>query len=55
MNLRRTLSTVILQAAIPATAWAGYKVNVTAPQGFADGFLRIIIVTTACVQGLNRR
>jgi hypothetical protein len=50
MNLRRTLSTVILQAAIPATPWAGYKVKVTASQGFGDGFPRITIFTTACLR-----
>jgi hypothetical protein len=54
-SLRRTLSTVILLAVIPAMAWAGYRVNVTAPQGFADGIFRIAFVPVECGGGLNCR
>lgn len=55
MRLRRVAPTLVLLVLVPASASAGYKVNVTAPDGFAEGLSRVAIVTTECGEGLNCR
>lgn len=40
---------------IAAPLWAGYKVNVTAPEGFEERVSRVAVVTTECGEALNCR
>ena len=55
MKLHRVALGLVLLILVPAVATAGYKANVTAPAGFADGLSRVAIVTSECGEGLDCR